>query len=164
LGALADGREKQRAEQGTRGLLRLCLPSVCAACSSSHGGRARVNQPRMAFIFRSIQRGLAVVGGVTLVGVGGTAYVLQRARQVPAFPTVTRALARRRPPLSCDARLACPPQDALQHQLNLPEQFVLDIDLEDILLVERSIPNPLLQAERPHARPWRARTAVWQRS
>jgi len=118
----------------------------------------------MAFIFRSIQRGLAVVGGVTLVGVGGTAYVLQRARQVPAFPPVTRALARRRPPFSCDARLACLAQDALQRQLNLPEQFVLDIDLEDILLVERSIPNPLLQAGRPHARPWRPRTAVWQHS
>lgn len=36
-------------------------------------------------------------------------------------------------------------QDALQRQLNLPEQFVIEVDLEDIYLVEKAVPNPLLQ-------------------
>ena len=43
-------------------------------------------------------------------------------------------------------RHSAPTQSAIQRQLNLPEQFVLDIDLEDIVLVEKSVPNPLLQA------------------
>ena len=38
-----------------------------------------------------------------------------------------------------------PRQDALQRQLNLPEQFVIEVDLEDIYLVEKAVPNPLLQ-------------------
>ncbi|KAK9826094.1 hypothetical protein WJX81_001749 [Elliptochloris bilobata] len=71
----------------------------------------------MAWLFRSIQRSLAVVGGVTLVGVGGTSVAIWQARK-----------------------------NAMQRQLTLPEQFVLDIDLEDIVLVEKSVPNPLLQA------------------
>ena len=99
----------------------------------------------MAWFFRSLQRGLAVVGGVTVVGVGGATLAIRQAQKATSGARVL-AGPQEQAILTTDWPSPAPAQNALQRQLNLPEQFVLDIDLEDIVLVEKSVPNPLLQA------------------
>ena len=90
---------------------------------------------------RGLKTGLAVVGTLSIGTSLSIGYAIRAAR---AAKQVKR-LAMRVNVILMHLERPCPSQCSYHALQKLPDEFVLDLDLEDIQLVEKSASNPLIQ-------------------
>ena len=90
---------------------------------------------------RGLKTGLAVVGTLSIGTSLSIGYAIRAAR---AAKQVIR-LALRIIFICLHQRWHCPSHSFYHAHQKLPDEFVLELDLEDIQLVERSATNPLIQ-------------------